>query len=73
LALEDPETGEIVWVDTSSKSWQKAYRRQVEQLESDKMRVFRQSSVDRINISTDEDYATPLTAFFHERARRIRH
>ena len=25
LALEDPEKGEIIWVDTSSKSWQRSY------------------------------------------------
>jgi uncharacterized protein (DUF58 family) len=73
LALEDPETGEIAWVDTGSRRWQSAYRQQVEQREVSKSRVFRQSSVDRIDIGTDQDYAGPLTAFFQERARRIRH
>jgi len=73
LALEDPETGEIAWVDTGSKRWQAAYRQQVEQQEVNKSRVFRQSSVDRIDIGTNQDYAGPLTAFFQERARRIRH
>ena len=73
LALEDPETGEIVWVDTGSKSWQAAYQQRLQQLETNKGRVFKQASVDRIDISTDRDYAGPLTAFFHERSRRIRH
>jgi len=73
LALEDPETGEIAWVDTGSRRWQSAYRQQIEQREVSKSRVFRQSSVDRIDIGTDQDYAGPLTAFFQERARRIRH
>jgi uncharacterized protein (DUF58 family) len=73
LALEDPETDEIVWVDTGSSAWREAYRRNVQQLETAKTRVFRQASVDRINIWTDEEYTAPLTAFFQERARRIRH
>ncbi len=73
LALEDPETGQIVWVDTGSQSWQAAYQKRVEQQEASKGSVFRQASIDRIDIGTDEDYAGPLTAFFHERARRIRH
>jgi uncharacterized protein (DUF58 family) len=72
LALEDPETGEIAWVDTGSKSWQAAYRWQVEQMEANKTRVFRQSSVDRIDIGTGEDYTGPLAAFFQERALRTR-
>jgi uncharacterized protein (DUF58 family) len=73
LALEDPETGEIAWADTGSRQWQAAFRKQVAMLEQSKARAFRQSSVDRIDIGTDEDYAGPLTAFFQERARRIRH
>ncbi len=72
IALEDPETGAIVWADTSSRRWQNAYRRQMDTLETDKTRVFRQASVDRIDIHTDEEYTTPLTRFFKERAKRIR-
>jgi uncharacterized protein (DUF58 family) len=73
LALEDPETGQIAWVDTGSKSWQRAYKRQVDQLDINKSRVFNHSGVDRIDIGTDEDYTAPLTTFFRERARRTRH
>jgi uncharacterized protein (DUF58 family) len=73
LALEDPETDEIVWVDTGSRAWRTSYQQRVQQLEAHKTRVFTQSSVDRIGIGTDEDYTAPLTSFFKERARRIRH
>ena len=73
LALEDPETGDIVWADTSSRRWQNAYRQQMETLEGDKSSVFRQASVDRIDIHTDEEYTLPLTRFFKERSKRIRH
>jgi uncharacterized protein (DUF58 family) len=73
LALEDPETDEIVWVDTGSGAWREAFRRSAQNLETAKTKVFRQASVDRIDIWTDEEYTAPLTAFFQERARRIRH
>jgi uncharacterized protein (DUF58 family) len=73
LALEDPETEEIIWVDTSSRAWRNDYRQRMQQLEGYKKRTFTQTSVDRIKIGTDEDYTLPLTGFFQERARRIRH
>ncbi len=73
IALEDPETGEIVWVDTASQAWQKAYRDRIAGLEAGMTRTFRQANVDRIDIDTNADYTIPLTAFFQERARRIRH
>lgn len=72
LALEDPETDEIVWVDTSDKSWSSSYQMRVQLLEADKSRIFKGASVDRINIGTDEDYTAPLTSFFQERSRRLR-
>jgi hypothetical protein len=73
LALEDPESGDIVWVDTGSSRWQDAYQQQMQQLENSKTRIFRQASVDRIDIHTDQEYAVPLTRFFQDRAKRIRH
>ncbi len=72
LTLEDPETDEILWVDTHSKAWQKAFRMRMEQLETAKIATFRQSGVDHITLSTNEDYTAPLTKFFQERAKRIR-
>ena len=73
IALEDPESGEIVWVDTGSKTWQAAYDENIHRLESGKTKVFQQAKVDHIGIGTDEDYTVPLTSFFRERARRLRH
>jgi len=73
IALEDPETGEIAWVDTSSRSWQEAFEQNASSLENNKSKVLRRANVDHIAIGTDEDYTAPLASFFHERARRIRH
>jgi uncharacterized protein (DUF58 family) len=73
LTLEDAETGELTWVDTSDKKWQKAFHQRVGKLEEEKHQAFIRSSVDRINIGTDQDTINPLTGFFQQRAKRIRH
>lgn len=72
LTLEDPETGKIVWVDTGSTTWQNGYNRRIAHHAHNKHQTFTQASVDRISISTDIDYTKPLTAFFVERAKRLR-
>jgi uncharacterized protein (DUF58 family) len=73
LALEDPETGDVVWADTSSQAWRDAYRGRMQSHSAAKIRLLRQAAVDCIGIGTHHDYTAPLTAFFRERARRIRH
>lgn len=70
LALEDPETGQIVWADTGSRQWQHAYRRRMQALQAARMQAFRQARVDHIDVGTDQDYTSPLTQFFQARARR---
>lgn len=72
LALEDPETDDIVWVDTSSRSWREAYHNHALHLEMEKTHIFKGASVDRIHIQTGDDYTAPLTTFFQDRASRIR-
>jgi uncharacterized protein (DUF58 family) len=72
LSLQDPETDDIVWADTSSKAWRQSYQQRLQLLEMDKQRIFRQSKVTRIKIGTNEDYTNPLMTFFDERAKRIR-
>jgi len=72
LALEDPESGEIVWVDTGDKAWQHAFAMKSDAFEEEKTAVFRKSGVDQIDINTNQEYTIPLTAFFHERANRRR-
>lgn len=73
LAMEDPETGEVVWVDTASKAWRAAFQQRMDAMRAGTTRAFRQAGVDRIDVATNQDYVVPLTAFFQERYRRIRH
>jgi uncharacterized protein (DUF58 family) len=72
LALEDPETDEMIWIDTSDPEWKRSFQLRNQLLEADKARIFKGSSVDHIKIATNEDYTSSLTGFFQERARRIR-
>ena len=73
LAVEDPETGDIVWADTNNKMWQQAFSHRVNHMENGKEQNFVKASVDHIIIGTDEDYTGPLTSFFEQRSLRIRH
>ena len=72
LTLEDAETQQVQWVDTSSRGWRETFTERVNELHTGRERAFRKSKVDRINITTDADYVTPLTSFFEKRAKRLR-
>jgi len=72
LALEDAESGEITWVDTSQSSWRQAFQNRTTQRDAAREQMFLNSQVDRVHITTAEDYADALAHFFKARARRIR-
>lgn len=69
MALEDAETDEVVWVDTASKRWREAFAANHAQLEAHKKRVFNSASVERLVVSTPDDYVAALQRFFKYRAR----
>ena len=73
LALEDAESGEVVWVDTGSKSWQQQFTQQTDNFNQAKIKAMSNAGVDQIDINTNQDYVKALTLFFQNRARRIRH
>jgi len=73
LALEDAESGELVWLDTSDPSWRALFAERTRQFEQAKSKTLANAGVDRIQINTDQDYAKALTLFFQERVKRIRH
>jgi uncharacterized protein (DUF58 family) len=70
LALEDAESGELVWVDTSSAGWRKAFGDKVAERTAVKRRVFNRAQVDRIGVTTEADYVGALAKFFQRRAER---
>jgi uncharacterized protein (DUF58 family) len=73
LALEDAESGELVWLDTSDPAWRQIFARRTQRFDTDKRKTLANAGVDRIQIHTDQDYAKALTIFFQKRAKQIRH
>ena len=73
LALEDAESGELVWLDTGDPAWRQIFERRTSRFDTDKRKTLANAGVDRIQIRTDQDYAKALTIFFQKRARQIRH
>jgi uncharacterized protein (DUF58 family) len=73
LALEDAESGELVWLDTGDPAWRQVFERRTRRFDTDKRKALANAGVDRIQIRTDQDYARALTIFFQKRAKRIRH
>jgi uncharacterized protein (DUF58 family) len=72
LALEDAESDELVWIDTSDPAWREAFVQQSGQLRTAKNKVLANAGVDQVKINTDQDYVKALTLFFQKRARRLR-
>lgn len=67
LELEDAESGERVWVDSSSRRVREAYAndwaRRNQRIET----VLKQNRVDTATVATDEDYVAALIKLFKQR------
>lgn len=72
VAMEDPETGARLMVDTSRPAFRKRFAETVTARREVLDRRLRRSRVDVIDIETGEPYDRPLMRFFRERARRQR-
>ncbi len=72
LAVRDPETGERVVMDTSSRAARDRYARLVAEEGERARRLFRRLRVDEIHLRTDAPFVPPLLGFFRRRERRLR-
>lgn len=70
VAMEDAETGQLRWVDTGNADWRREFGERVADLERQKGEVFAAAGVDRVRMSTGEDYVARIAAFFRDRLRR---
>ncbi len=71
IALEDAETGELVWVDTNDKDWRLSYEEQVRLDEEAKVRTMRSLAIDRIALVNGQEYVSGLNDFFKRREKRL--
>jgi len=67
IKLKDLESGEIKWVDTSCKSFQKEMKIQNFQLEAKLKEGFNKAGVDHVRLRTDQSYIQPLMNLFKRR------
>jgi uncharacterized protein (DUF58 family) len=68
--FEDPETGEVMTVDTSSPVFRREYADYLKAVDNQRAAELRRAQVDTINIRTDGDLVTPLLEFFKRRSRK---
>ena len=73
LALEDAESGQLIWLDTSDPEWRGRFAQRTQRFDAAKRKTLASAGVDRVAIRTDQDYAKALTIFFQKRAKQIRH
>jgi uncharacterized protein (DUF58 family) len=70
--FEDPESGELVDVDTSDADVREAFARHVTVQEEARRKLLRRLAVDEVEVRTDEPYVEPLLRFFRARETRAR-
>ncbi len=72
IALEDAETGEVCYVDTSSKILRKKYRMYMQQRQRELSESFNRIGLDQILLRTGQAYENELIRFFKKRMRQFR-
>ena len=70
VELEDPETGELVLVDTSSASVRKHFAAQAESEGDELKKFFLKTGIDTLKIDTSRPYIDEVRGLFKRRARK---
>ena len=68
--VEDPETGEAFWIDTSSSSSLDRLKNDIISKDDRFKKEALKNRLDLISISTDQDFVEPLMSFFKMREKR---
>ncbi len=70
--LEDPETGELVLVDTSDKKVREEFARVAQEQVAARDKFFARNGIDNVPLETDKPYIQAVRALFKRRAARAR-
>jgi uncharacterized protein (DUF58 family) len=68
IQLQDPETGELVWLDTGDALTRHSYNQQFERILEDAKTTFRKAGADLMQLATGQDYVKAIQQFFIRRA-----
>lgn len=69
-AFEDAETGEILWLDTSSKAGRRAFERLAAAKHKERDRLLRKHGLEPIQVVVGEPWLPGLVGYFRRRAAR---
>jgi len=69
--MQDPETEETRWVNTSRRSFQKKYAGLAAETLQEPQKIFGSLGVDSVVIDQSRDYIEPLLQFFRAREKRL--
>ncbi|MCK6599136.1 MAG: DUF58 domain-containing protein [Bdellovibrionaceae bacterium] len=69
IELQDPETGEILLVDTASTEFQEKVRKANFYSSEQKEKNLKKAQIAKVAISTHDDYVQPLLEFFKRKKR----
>lgn len=70
VQLQNAETGEIKWFDTSSKSNRNTYKSNALRKQGEIIELMRRSGVDHTKIATHQSYIQPLMTLFKHRGSK---
>ncbi|MGY8988097.1 MAG: DUF58 domain-containing protein [Flavobacteriales bacterium] len=70
IKVEDTESGEMRWIDSSNKKVRSDFNSNYREFEKKLKQTLQSSGVDHIDIKTGKDYVKPLMNFFKNRGRR---
>jgi uncharacterized protein (DUF58 family) len=68
LQVQDVETGEAKWIDTSDRTTQKAYKERAQFYDKNYDNSFIKAGADKLKIKTEQSYVHILMNFFKKRA-----
>lgn len=68
IKLRDAETGQHMWVDTSSRKVRETFTGYWTKINENNAYLFNKTGVDAVGIETDEDYVKPLMKLFKKRS-----
>lgn len=72
VELEDPETGETLWVDTSAAAVRAAFETRSREAHDALRQLFRRNRLDPMFLTTDTEPIDEVRRLFHRRATRAR-
>ena len=70
VELHDPETGEQLLVDTTSRAFRERFGQQANSRREILLRDLRRLRLDAIEVATGDSFVEPLRRFFHRREQR---